>query len=114
MISRLDAFLMVVYTSDMAKKLVIGLVLFLALGIGPTQIQNQLIGNNKEGLYAIGKCYRDDEFGVTYRVDRTVKGNTFATILESAKYPTQYPVKDERHWPSDENPQKLYPVNCPN
>jgi hypothetical protein len=97
----------------MTKKILIGLVAILILWIGLVQIQNYLIGRDKEGLFKIGSCYRDDEFGLLYRIKGTVKDQTFALVLESSKYPSQYKVNEEKHWPSGSNPQKLYPVNCP-
>jgi hypothetical protein len=97
----------------MAKKISIGLVVILLLSIGLSQLQNYLISRNKEGLFKIGGCYRDDEFGLLYRIESTVKGQTSASILESTKYPTQYKVDERRHWPSNNNLRSLYPVACP-
>lgn len=97
----------------MAKKYLIGALVLLTIWIGYLQLQSFLVGVDKEGLFKVGGCYRDDEFGLLYRIQRTVKGQTFAVILESNKYPSQYKMDEEKHWPSNNNSQKLYPVKCP-
>lgn len=97
----------------MFKKILIISFVLLLLGFGLVEVQRYLVGTHAEGLFKIGSCYKDDEFGVVYRVEGTMKGRTSALILESSKYPSQYKVGDKRAWSSSENRQKLYAVVCP-
>jgi len=101
------------YQASMTKRILIGILVIIVLWVGAIQLQYYLLGTGKEGLFKIGACYRDDEMGLLYRIKGAVKGRTFALILESSKYPSQYKINEERSWSSSENLQKLYPVNCP-
>lgn len=73
------------------------------------------VGINVEGLYKIGACYRNEEFGVTYKITHTTKGKSFANVVASDKYPSQeeYKLGAESHWSSVEPFGKLQPAACP-
>lgn len=73
------------------------------------------VGVNIEGIYKIGQCYRNEEFGVTYKVTSTAKGRSFANVVASDKYPSQAEYKPgvETHWASVEPFGKLQPTACP-
>lgn len=76
---------------------------------------NRFLGTGAEGLFKIGSCVRDDEFGVIYKITGTVKGKTQAQVVASEKYPSQdqYKIGYVKNMESNENPQKLYAATCP-
>jgi hypothetical protein len=102
----------------MSKK---GIVLFTFMAIVLVlifvfaKLGRDVVGINVEGLYKIGECYGNDEFGVTYKVTNTSKGLSFATVVASDKYPSQedYKMGAETRWSSVEPFGKLQPATCP-
>jgi len=86
----------------------------LGLAIAYVVFFKMVTGVDSEGLFHVGDCYRNDEFGITYKVTGTAKGETFARVQVSDKYPSadDKKVGAETHWASNDNSQKLYPVAC--
>ncbi|MNJ92607.1 hypothetical protein D3C87_102800 [compost metagenome] len=70
---------------------------------------------DEKGLYAMGTCLKNIEFGVTYKVQNTVKGQTFAVTVSSEKYPSQegFRVGTITHWSASELRSDLVSVDCP-
>lgn len=79
------------------------------------KLGHDVIGYNIEGIYKIGECYKNDEFGVTYKVTSTAKGKSFGSVVASEKYPSQdeYKLGFETHWSSVEPFGKMQPAPCP-
>ncbi|MBS1971804.1 MAG: hypothetical protein JSU04_15940 [Bdellovibrionales bacterium] len=79
------------------------------------QLGRKAVGLNVEGIYKIGECYKNDEFGVTYKVTNTAKGRSFGTVIASEKYPSQeeYKMGAETNWSSVEPFGPMKPVSCP-
>lgn len=100
----------------MNKKLLAALAVLIFILIGLNWfVSRRLLGSGVEGLFKIGNCVRDDEFGVTYKVTGAIKGRTGVEIVLSERYPshTNYKVGTIEQWPSNENSRKLYAVTCP-
>lgn len=66
-------------------------------------------------IFKVGGCIKSDEFGVIYKITGTAKGKTLSKIVSSDKYPSneRYAVGQSRLFSLNENPDKLYPVACP-
>lgn len=100
----------------MQKKILIGLIAFAAIiyFVLNNYLQNS-VGTNVETIFKLGGCLKDEEMGVTYKIDGPAKGSLGAEIIISEKYPSsdQYKVGNSLRLPLNENPQKLYAVRCP-
>ncbi len=102
--------------SNMKRKILIGLLILILIYIAANWfIPRYFVGVGVEGLFKIGSCLRDDEFGVTYRVQGTAKNRTYAEVIISEKYPSQdkYKLGYVELLFSNANPQKLYAIPCP-
>lgn len=91
------------------------IVTFLVFAFVFVKLIRDAAGVGVEGIYKIGSCYKNDEFGVVYKVASTAKGRSFGHVLVSEKYPSQdtYKVGAVTDWSSNEPLGALQPVDCP-
>ena len=98
------------------KKIIIGLIVLVAVTYFTlNHYIQQTVGTNAETIFKIGGCVKDEEMGITNKIISPAKGSLGAEIILNEKYPfsDQYKVGNSLRLPLNENPQKLYAVQCP-